>query len=71
MWKSQSGDKKSEIFESSTDNDYLSVIESKRHRYIKDKLLVKDLASRIREALLDPTIDPDQEITQAELAMLL
>ena len=61
--KHQYGEKKSEIFESSTDNDYLSVIEAKRHRYIKDKLLVKDLATRVREVLLDPTIDPDFEIS--------
>ena len=47
------------------------MIEAKRHRYIKDKLLVKDLATRVREVLLDPTIDPDFEISQAELSQLL
>ena len=63
MRKQQSGEAKSEVFESSTENDYLSIIESKRHRYIKDKLLVKDLATKVREVLLDPTADPDAEIT--------
>jgi len=71
IWKSATGEPKSEVFESATNNDYLSVIEAKRHRYIKDKLVVKNLAERVRKVLLDPRKDPDQEITQAELASLL
>ena len=42
--KERMKEKKSHIFESSTDNDYLSIIEARRHRYIEDKLLLRDLS---------------------------
>ena len=71
MRKQQEREAESKIYESSTDNDYLSVIESKRHRYIKDKLLVKDLGAKVRDVLLHPELDPDFEISQATLSQLL
>lgn len=62
---------KSAIFESTTDNDYLSLIEAKRHRYVKDKLLLKDFAQEVRKVLLDPNVDPDWRIPQDRLFELL
>lgn len=62
---------KSHMFESSTDNDYLSIIEAKRHRYIEDKLLLRDLSQKIKTAMLQPTKDPDELITQDELRSLI
>ena len=64
-------DRSGETFDGTTDNDYLSVIEAKRHRYNKDKQLLQDLGAKVKKVLLNPSINPDEEITQQDLATLL
>ena len=64
-------DRRSEIFDSKTDNDYLSIIEAKRHRYISDKVKLQDL-QKIIEILLDMSeFDPDRYISQEKLQQLV
>ena len=64
-------DKNGECFRGSTDNDYLSIIEAKHYRYNKDKMLLEDLGARVKKVLLNPALDPDDEVTQQDLETLL
>jgi hypothetical protein len=61
--------KQNENFEPTTSNDYLSLIEAKRHRFLTDKLLLNDLSDKIINALHSD--DPNEIITQKDLYDLL
>ena len=70
-WRRAHGEQDGEVFESNTENDYLTQVEARRSGYKKDKKLLEVYAKLIRHAMVTESVDPDDLIQQKDFAALL